>query len=124
MSRDFTVSEASISDAATKNGYTFGCVGSDREVIQLETAIDGLSIAVQKGGIAETCINKLGGLTIDQLRWMFTNLGENHLRDQGWNDDAVPNSDGDPVTKYWSELLDDPACASEQIHIFGPEPLT
>lgn len=124
MSRQFTVSEATVPEAENVIGYEFNCVGSDRKVIQVETAVDGLTVAVKKGGIAEACINKLGGLTIDQLRWIFSNFGEIYLRDQGWSDDAVPNNDGDANTKHWSELLDDPACPATQIKISGPDPLS
>jgi hypothetical protein len=119
MDRDFVDSEAS-----TVSGYQFDCVGSDRNIIQIETAVQGLSIAVKKGGLAEKCINKLGGLTIDQLRWMYSNFGEADLRDHGWSDDALPNNDGNPNTKYWSELLDDPACPQTQMKIAGPDPLS
>lgn len=119
MTRNFRDSEAS-----TTNGYGYDCVGSDRNVIQIETATQGLTVAVKKGALAEKCIEKLGGLTIDQLRWMFSNFVEADLRDNGWSDDAVLNSDGNPNTKYWSELMDDPACPETQIKIVGPDSLS
>lgn len=62
MSRDWKSSEATTSD-----GYTYNCIDSSRSAIQIEVAIDGLSVAVKKGGLAQRCIDKLGGLTIDQL---------------------------------------------------------
>jgi ABC-type phosphate transport system substrate-binding protein len=119
MTRNFKESEA-----ATTNGYDYDCVGSDRNVIQIETATQGLTVAVKKGGIAEQCIGKLGGLTIDQLRWMFSNFVEVQLRESGWSDEAVPNNDGNPNTKYWGELMNDPACAAVQISIAGPDSLS
>jgi hypothetical protein len=108
---------------ATGNGF-FECVGSDLNVIQLDTAFYGVNVAVKKGGQAETCIKKLGGLSIAQLRWMYSNFNEDELRNHGWTSDSVPNSDGNPNTKYWSELLDDAACPEVQIHIAGPDPLS
>lgn len=112
------------SEATTTNGYEFSCQGSSRKAIQIEVAIDGLSVAVKRGSPAEACVSKLGGLTIDQLRWMYTNFDEATLTSNDWNENAIPNSDGNPNTHLWSELLDDPDCPATEIMISGADVLS
>lgn len=106
-------------EATTTNGYEYDCVASNRNAIQIEVAIDGLTIAVKRDSPAEACIEALGGLTVDQLRWMFTNLGDSALEAAGWDPRSVANLDGDPSTHRWSELKDDPACLDAEIMISG-----
>lgn len=115
MSRDWKETEGT-----TTNGYEFKCVGSDRSAIQVQIAIEGLMVTVKRDGVAARCIEKLGGLTTDQLRWMYSSFDEDHLRQQGWDSDSVPNSDGNQNTHLWSELLDDPDCPTTDIRISGP----
>jgi ABC-type phosphate transport system substrate-binding protein len=114
MSRDFESDEA-----VTSNGYEFDCVGSGEKLIQIETAIEAVVIAAKAGGVAEKCIRRLGGLTIPQLRWIFSSLSETQLRYEGWSFDTIPNSDGDQSTHLWSELLDHPDCPDIEIKISG-----
>ena len=120
MSRQWFEKEA----LASTNGYLYQCVigEGDRSAIQMDVAIDGLSIAAVKNGTAAECIQTMGGLTTDQLRWIFTNYGPDELVATGWDSSSVSNSDGNPETHLWSEL--DERCEAVEIIIAGPDPLS
>ncbi|MBL6892785.1 MAG: substrate-binding domain-containing protein, partial [Candidatus Poseidonia sp.] len=71
MSRDWKSTEANRG----VDGYTMDCLAGDtsRSARQIQVAIDGLSVVMKSGGAADVCVNThLGGLTVDQLRWMFS----------------------------------------------------
>merc|ERR1711983_510998 len=87
---------------------------------QFEVAIDGVSVGVKSGGEADECVSKLGDLTMDQLRWIFSDWSEKKLSKDGWDPDSVPNSDGDDSTHLWSELHD--SCSTDEILTEG-EPI-
>ncbi|KAL7580179.1 hypothetical protein ACA910_012930 [Epithemia clementina (nom. ined.)] len=98
------------------------CVKGDksRSVIQCRVATDGLTVVVPQGGVGEECIQILGGLTIDQLRWIYTDASDEDLRkDKDWDPNSVPNSDNNELTHLWSEL--DPRCARQEIQISGAD---
>jgi len=62
----------------------------------------------------------LGGLSLDQLRWMFSDLTETELIEEwdGFNaTSAVPFSDKDDATRLWSELHSE--CQSVEIGLLG-----
>jgi len=61
----------------------------------------------------------LGGLTLDQLRWIFSSYTALELEATGWNPDSLANSDGDDATHLWSELSAD--CPELEIKIAGPD---
>lgn len=122
MSREWKPSEAD-----TDNGWFYECLtgDKDRSAIQIDVAIDGISITTKKGGIANDCIDTLGGLTIDQLRWIFSDYSSAQLVATGWDmEDAIPNSDGKEATHLWSELIDDPLCPPVEIKIAGADELS
>ena len=60
----------------------------------------------------------MGGLTIDQLRWIFSKYPESELDHSGWDVKSVPFSDGDDSTHLWSELNEN--CTATEIAIAGP----
>jgi ABC-type phosphate transport system substrate-binding protein len=68
MSREWKSKEAEVH----KNEFVYKCLlgDTDRSAIQLPVAIDGLTVAVKKGGVSAQCVSLLGGLSLDQLRWM------------------------------------------------------
>ena len=120
MSRDWKQSEST-----TQNGWYHSCIfpgDSTRSVIQVDVAIDGLAVTTAKGGVADTCIKALGGLSLDQLRWIFSKYNDEKLEENGWNSKATPNSDNNDATHLWSEFLDDSACPDVQIRIAGHVP--
>ena len=97
MSRDWKTSEADAGD----DGFTFNCLDSDITVTQLVVAIDGLSVVVKKGGAADQCITEMGGLSMGQLRWIFTDWTESELTDDGLNMTSItPNNDDDGVREW------------------------
>jgi phosphate transport system substrate-binding protein len=118
MSREWFDKEA----LPAANGYLYQCVIGDttRSAIQVDVAIDGLSVAVLQNGTAAQCIELLGGLSTDQLRWIYTSYDADQLLATGWDSSSVPNSDDDESTHLWSEL--DSRCAPIDIKIAGPDP--
>lgn len=103
------------------DGITYTCNIGDttREFVQLDVALDGLAITTLRGSDSDLCIQQIGGLSRDQLRWMFSSYSESQLLSSGWDPAAIPNSDGDPTTHLWCELLAHPSCLCNEIRIAG-----
>jgi phosphate transport system substrate-binding protein len=115
MSRDWKSSEATKGD----DGYTFACESSDVTVTQLIVAIDGLSVVVKKGGAADQCISSMGGLSMAQLRWMYSDWTEADLEADGLNMSSVtPGNDNDGV-REWSDLSSN--CGDSEIKLWGAD---
>eukprot|EP00545_Synedropsis_sp_CCMP1620_P011268 CAMPEP_0119008264 /NCGR_PEP_ID=MMETSP1176-20130426/3575_1 /TAXON_ID=265551 /ORGANISM="Synedropsis recta cf, Strain CCMP1620" /LENGTH=665 /DNA_ID=CAMNT_0006960567 /DNA_START=37 /DNA_END=2034 /DNA_ORIENTATION=+ len=119
MSRPWLKNEARLND----NGYTHDCLIGDtsRSAIQIAVAYDATAIFVKSGGVADQCIQTLGGgLSLDQLRYIFSTYTYNQLQTSGtWNDTSVPHPDPDDSSaKYWSEL--DGSCEHQLIFTVGP----
>ena len=118
MSRDWKATEAN----RQANGFVLDCLVGDssRDVAQFQVAIDGLSVVMKKGGAAETCVNGMGGLTPDQLRWMFSAETAAELTAAGLDMSAVtPNGDNDDSTHKWSELSAN--CPDAEINLAYPD---
>jgi len=117
MSRDWKSSEATKGD----DGYTFACESSDVTVTQLIVAIDGLSVVVKKGGAADQCISSMGGLSMAQLRWMYSDWTEAELEADGLIMSSVtPGNDNDGV-REWSDLSTSSACGDAEIKLWGAD---
>ena len=117
MSRGWKSSEADVGT----DGYTYKCLDSDITVTQLVVAIDGLSVVVKKGGAADQCISSMGGLSMAQLRWIYTDWTESELTADGLDMTSVtPNNDNDGV-REWSDLSDSSACADNEIKLWGAD---
>ena len=116
MSRGWKSSEASTDD-----GFTYDCLKGDtsRSAIQIDVAIDGLSVVMKKGGAADTCVSGMGGLTVDQLRWIYSDYTAAQLTATGWDSNSLANSDNNDATHLWSEL--DPSCPNAEIKISGAD---
>lgn len=116
MSRTWKTNEAT-----TDNDWKYHCLIGDtsRSAIQINVAIDSLVVSVKKGGSAENCLNAMGGLTLDQLRWMYSSYNVEKLNSTGWDPNSLPHNDYDDNTHLWSELSYDPACLAEEIKISG-----
>ena len=62
----------------------------------------------------------MGGVTPDQLRWMFSAETAAELTAAGLDMSAVtPNGDGDDATHKWSEL--DASCPDAEIALAYPD---
>ena len=120
MSRDWKSSEASVGE----DGYTFSCLSSDITVTQLVVAIDGLSVVVKKGGAADQCISAMGGLSMAQLRWIYSDWSETDLanhEDGGLNMNSTTPSNDDDGIREWSDLDDSAACLDNEIKLWGAD---
>ena len=110
MSRNWREAEATV----RRNGYIWDCVEGDNIILQAPIAIDeGIGFEARQSGVAHECIEILGGLTTDQLRWMYSSLTRKQLIESGWDPTSVPNSDDDDSTHLWSEL--NPKCSKTEI---------
>ena len=75
---------------------------------------------MKKGSAAETCVSTLGGLSVGQLRWMFSAETSAELTAAGLDMSSItPNGDGDDTTHKWSEL--DAGCADAEIVLAYPD---
>jgi phosphate transport system substrate-binding protein len=115
--KDFEVIVAS-------DGYTYECLNSDITVTQLTVAVDGLSVIVKKDGTADQCLTAMGGISMAQLRWVYSDWSEDNLanHEEGGLDMAsvTPNNDNDGV-REWSDLDASSACVSQEINIWGAD---
>jgi ABC-type phosphate transport system substrate-binding protein len=116
MSREWKSDEAN-----EVNGFVYECLKGDttRAAIQVDVAIDGLTVATSNSGDAYECIQILGGLTTDQLRWIYSNYNDQQLEETGWDPSSVPNSDRNSQTHKWNELNSD--CKNIEIRIAGAD---
>mmetsp|Transcript_30420 Transcript_30420/g.73926 ORF Transcript_30420/g.73926 Transcript_30420/m.73926 type:complete len:472 (+) Transcript_30420:638-2053(+) len=116
MSREWKDNEAT-----EVNGYRYDCLVGDtsRSAIQIDVAIDGLTVATSSSGHARECIEIMGGLTTDQLRWIYSSYNDEQLESTGWNPTSVPNSDRNSQTHKWNEL--NSQCRNVEIRIAGPD---
>ncbi|CAE8686989.1 unnamed protein product [Polarella glacialis] len=119
MSRGFTSSEAVLLD----DGYTYECTQSGNRVTQLEVGVDGLAVVVAALGAAHDCLTdpSMGGLTLAQLRWMFSDWNSSMLESPEHGgvqlSSVAPNDDHDGI-KEWSDLS--ASCEEVPINTYGP----
>ncbi len=102
-------SEATVS---SKNPYLYTC-SSGKVITEVQVAIDGLAFLSAPSGIAAKCIASLagGGFTFSQIRWAYSSFSLAKLKaDPLFDPLAVPNSDGNDATHYWSELCSGSGC--------------
>jgi ABC-type phosphate transport system substrate-binding protein len=126
MDRDWVIpNEATAS--SIQNGQ-FECADSGKQVLQIRVATQALSVVTSLQGTAFDCLQHLGGLTLDELRWIFSSLSEQELINDGVEDVPI-NSDGNNVTHLWSELdigneNGIMICQAEEILLAGPEEMS
>lgn len=117
MSREWEDDEAAVQ----ADGFTYQCVAGDtsRSVIQVDVALDGISVVASGGGAAAVCIQAIGGLTVDQLRWIYSSYTDTQLEANGWDPASLANSDGNETTRLWSEL--DVSCEATEVVASGQD---
>ncbi|CAE8639392.1 unnamed protein product [Polarella glacialis] len=119
MSRAWKSSEAVLLD----DGYTYECKNTGNRVTQLDVGVDGVAVVTAARGAAHDCITdpSMGGLTLAQLRWMFSDWNNSMLESPVHGgvklSSVAPNDDHDGV-KEWSDLSQ--ACKEVPINIYGP----
>ena len=95
MSRGWKAIEASRQG----NSRNYTCANSDVEVTQIPIALDGITVIVKRGGAAAECIERLGGLSIAQLRWIYSDWTDEDLAYSSEADldmaSVTSNNDGD-----------------------------
>jgi WD40 repeat protein len=97
------------------------CSFSTTELIEVPVGRMPASLIVKANGSAENCLTTIGGLSMGQLRWIFSGSSELTLSQPGWAPgldlaSIVPNDDGDSL-REWSDL--DPACSEIPLHVSG-----
>jgi ABC-type phosphate transport system substrate-binding protein len=121
LSRKWNIpAEVSITDEAAGR-YICNQGDKSRKIQQVEVALDGLTMALVSGGLAAQCLRKTPGLTIAQLRWMYSNYSEiqQGLDTQEKVKAVIPNSDGNTTSRNWRELH--VSCPVTNIRIAGRE---
>jgi len=115
MSRKWEPWEAVVLD----DGYTYECAGSKVRVSQITVGLDAIVVVTARNGSAARCLASrgVGGLTLAQLRWIFSDLSDDALSADGLDmNSVVPNNDGDTI-KEWSDL--DASCSETPIRLYG-----
>lgn len=87
----------------------------ERNVFQVDVAIDGITVVVKKDSTAERCfIDALGGLKAEQLRWIYSD-STTIESDSSFTGKYVPNSDSESSTRKFNELSSNSACPGSEI---------
>jgi len=117
MSREWKSTEGQIREGG--EDFVLDCVEgyTKRSTVQIDVALDGISVVMPQDGAGHRCIELLGGLTKDQLRWIFSSYDESKLTETGWNPSSLKNSDGNSETHLWREL--DVRCDAAEIALNG-----
>jgi ABC-type phosphate transport system substrate-binding protein len=109
---------------SSSNEFTFTCndaaAAADKELVQILVAHDALAFVVLRDTFAERCLQSLPGhgLTLDQLRWIYSSYTEEQLVATGWNASSVPNSDHNNAQRKW-EALGGTRCFNGVINVAG-----
>ena len=121
MSRQWTTAEAN-STGTKKFVCNIGTRG--RAVTQIDVAIDGITIVLINGGLAAQCLRKLegDGLSIDQLRWIYSNYTTAQLLQSGWDASGITADDSNETSHKWSEIST--LCPNGEIKLSAPGSLS
>jgi ABC-type phosphate transport system substrate-binding protein len=106
---DIVMSDRPIFNQASGPTGSYNCTGinivTPRSFIQVEVAIDSVSVIVSRLGIVNDCIDILGGgLTQDQLRWIFSTKTTSQLQGIGWSITSLSKGTGPLDERRWSRL--------------------
>lgn len=120
MSRTFKPIEATL-ESGTRY---FSCKPSDIVLTQMPIAMDGVTLIVARGGDADRCIQSIGGLSVAQLRWIYSDWSETDLVYSQFGgldlSSVTPNNDDDGV-REWKDLGDTSDCLDQEISLWGPD---
>ena len=124
MSREWTSTEINQTGVAKKFLCNIGTRG--RPVTQIDVAIDGVTIALNAGAAAQCIQGQTNGvgLTIDQLRWMYSNYSKAQLIQSGWSNTAIPFDDNNETSHKWTEMFQGPLCPNGEIKLSSPGALS
>ena len=120
MSRTFKPIEATL-ESGTRY---FSCKPSDIVLTQMPIAMDGVTLIVARGGDADRCVQSIGGLSVAQLRWIYSDWSESDLVYSQFGgldlSSVTPNNDDDGV-REWKDLGDTSDCLDQEISLWGPD---
>jgi hypothetical protein len=94
-------------DTGGSNDYTLECTESDTNMFQIRIAYDAIAVATIKGTATQECIETLpgGGLTLDQIRWMYSSYTVEELGATGsWDATSVPLARDYGNERSWAAL--------------------
>jgi phosphate transport system substrate-binding protein len=120
MSRQWNaISESNVTDAA--NGkYICNFGTKTRTITRVDVAIDGITVVLINGGLVAQCLRKLTGqgLSIDQLRWIFSNYTDAQKSANGWDATSIAATDNNDATHKWSEISS--LCPNAELKLATP----
>lgn len=120
LSRKFSASEAALT--AGGNGFDYKClIGTKRTVRHFPVAIDGITFAFLKNGITAKCLATLpgNGLSVDQIRWLYSSFGYSQLVANGWTASSVPGYTAATTDKHFWSYLGGSGCDASEVKIAG-----
>lgn len=94
-------------DTGGSNDYTLECTESDTNLFQIRIAYDAIAMVTIKGTATQECIETLpgGGLTLDQIRWMYSSYTVEELVATGsWDATSVPLARDYGNERSWAAL--------------------
>ena len=100
----------------SENGI-WDCKNTAEQVLEIPYGRAAGALMVKAGGVTQTCLETVGGLSMAQVRWISTSLNKNQLIIDGempgldW-DSVVPNDDKDGIPE-WVDL--DSSCQETEI---------
>nr|AIF18031.1 OmpA domain-containing protein [uncultured marine group II/III euryarchaeote KM3_80_G12] len=98
------------------------CQANGRELIEVSIGRIPATLIVRDGGLAHQCIQALGGLSMAQVRWIFTSATDSQLSIGGWapamNLSSVVPDDDEDGKREWSDL-NSSVCPSTAIELVG-----
>jgi hypothetical protein len=105
------------------NEYTLKCTESHATMFQVRVAYDAIALATINGTSTQECIESLpgGGLTLDQIRWMYSSYTLDELEANGWNTASVPLARDYGNERSWA-ALGGVMCFPSLIDIAGVSP--
>ena len=124
MSREWNLNtEANVTDKAQEK-YACNIGTKGRNVTKIDVAIDSLVFILINGGLAAQCLRKLDGdgLSIDQLRWIYSNYTTAQLLISGWDPSGITKDDNSETSHKWSEISD--LCPNAEIKLSSPTSLS
>ena len=108
----------------TANWSTNGllnCTQTTSQLLEVPIGRMPASLFVMAGGVAESCLSTIGGLSMAQLRWFLSGASVSTMVQSGDLPgielmSVVPNLDNDGI-KEWGDLH--PSCNQEPFHVAG-----